>query len=230
VREIVVCYHAVSPDWDHPLALSPERLVRQIRTLMRLGRVQVTFDDAYRNIELVMDDLRKLGVPVTVFVCTTLADQDGAPLDVVEVTPAHDTDVMGLSTLSWDRLRALNSRGISLGSHTETHPHLPELGDDEILRELTTSKERIEKETGQPCRELAYPYGEHNARVRKLAREAGYDRAYGLIDADTRRIPGARVPLGDPYGQPRLLLHRGDGVARTIAKALTLGLRSPTTR
>src|SRR5262249_56374746 len=73
--ETFLCYHAVSPTWDHRLSLTPELFRRQLRAMRLLGPVHVTFDDAYRNIESTVNDLVKQGIPVTIFVCTGYADR-----------------------------------------------------------------------------------------------------------------------------------------------------------
>ena len=75
---LVLCYHAVSADWDHPLAVRPETLRRQVRALVRWGRrpaaaadvvagrpraLHVTFDDAYRSVDTALPVLEQLGAP-----------------------------------------------------------------------------------------------------------------------------------------------------------------------
>ena len=91
---LVLCYHAVSDRWADPLAVPARVLVTQVRRLLGrglrpvdaaeildrpAGSFHVTFDDAYRNIEQVLPELRSLGAGVTVFACSDLAS-DGAPL------------------------------------------------------------------------------------------------------------------------------------------------------
>jgi len=215
VKPIVICYHAVSRTWEHKLALHPDQLLRQVRALKRLRPVEVTFDDAYENIEAVLPRLTEIGVPVVVFVCTDFADRDGAPLMVGELANANQDDLEGLKTMNWDRLRDLAGRGIRIGSHTASHPHLVALEDDRLRAELVDSKQRLEDELGRPCPDLAYPYGEHDARVRAMAREAGYARGYAVGSA-----------AGGDFGLPRLGLHRRDGIRRTLVKALTLRPRA----
>ena len=211
-RGVVLCYHAVSADWSHRLALPPAQLLRQVRTARRLcGHVHVTFDDAYRSILDVVPELLRQAVPVSVFVCTDFADRGGAPLDVPELAPADERDLAGLATLSWDELRNLASHGVEIGSHTVTHPHLPGLGDDELAQELRDSKRRIETELGEPCRRLAYPYGEHDLRVRSAAREAGYEEAFAL-----------RAASGDRFALPRVDLYRRDTALRAALKTSVL--------
>ena len=69
--------------------------------------------------------------------------------------------------------------------------------------------EEIEDRLGRPCEDLAYPYGEHDARVRAAARAAGYLRGYAL-----------RGSRSDPYAVPRLDLYRRHTIPRTLLRAL----------
>ena len=86
-----------------PLAVPARVLLEQVRRLLGrglrpvdaaeildrpAGSFHVTFDDAYRNIEQVLPELRSLGAGVTVFACSDLAS-DGAPLDVPELFRAR---------------------------------------------------------------------------------------------------------------------------------------------
>lgn len=175
-----------------------------MRALARFRHVRVTFDDAYRNAAAVIPALQGQGVPIEIFVCTELA-RDGAPVTIPELATDAPEELAELATMSWDDLRDLAARGVAIGSHAVSHPHLPALSDDEVRRELTGSKQAIESEIGRPCTELAYPYGEHDERIRVLAREAGYERAYGL-----------RGSPGDPYAAPRLDLYRRHTPARAV--------------
>jgi peptidoglycan/xylan/chitin deacetylase (PgdA/CDA1 family) len=188
VTETVLCYHAVSPTWDHRLSITPDLLLRQVRLLKRFRRVHASFDDAYRSAASVFAELQRMGVPVQVFVCTGNA-RDGAPLSIPEL--AGD-DPQQLATLKWDELR-----DVDVGSHGVRHAHLTRLSDDELRQELVDSKQQVEDELGRACLDFAYPYGEHDERVRAAVRAAGYERAYGLVD-DGR----------DPYALRRIDLYR----------------------
>ena len=203
MRPLVLCYHAVSPDWEHRLAIQPDLLLRQVRVLSRLRQVRVTFDDAFRSAATVFPDLERLGVPVQIFVCTRYA-LVGAPLTIPEL--AGD-DPEQLATMNWDELREQAARGIAIGSHAVSHPHLTSLSEDDLRRELNESKEEIEDRLGRPCEDLAYPYGEHDERVRGAARAAGYRRAYAL-----------RGSRSDAYAAPRLDLYRRHTVPRTLLR------------
>jgi peptidoglycan/xylan/chitin deacetylase (PgdA/CDA1 family) len=219
---LVLCYHAVSDRWPDPLAVPARVLLEQVRRLLGRGfrpvdaggllaapsgSFHVTFDDAYRTIEQVLPELRSMGAGVTVFACSDLAS-DGAPLDVPEVAPravGHEKEIL---TMDWEALRRAAALGVEIGSHTRSHPHLTRLSDEQLRAELVGSREALEANLQQPCRFLAYPYGEMDERVRQAAEEAGYDAAYGL---------GSKTRLG-LYGIPRADVYRGDGRARFRVK------------
>ena len=204
-RSLVLCYHAVSSTWEHRLCIDPDLLLRQVHALMRFWKVRATFDDAFRSAATVFPGLERLGVPVQIFVCTRYA-RAGAPLSIPEL--AGD-DPAQLATMSWDELREHGDRGVRIGSHAVSHPHLTRLSDSELRGELEDSRGEIEAELGRPCRELAYPYGEHDERVRVAARAAGYDRGYSL-----------RGRKRDAYALPRVDLYRRHTVPRALFRAL----------
>ena len=112
--------------------------------------------------------------------------------------------------MGWDELRERADRGVAIGSHAVSHPHLTTLAADELRRELRESKEEIEDRLGRPCDDLAYPYGEYDGRVRAEARAAGYERAYAL-----------RGSRADAFAAPRLDLYRRHTVPRTLLRALS---------
>jgi peptidoglycan/xylan/chitin deacetylase (PgdA/CDA1 family) len=205
-RSFVLCYHAVSPTWEHRLCIEPDLLLRQVRALLRFGEVRATFDDAFRSAAIVFPALEQLGVTIEIFVCTKFA-AEGAPLAIPEL--AGD-DPSELATMAWDDLRSHAARGVEIGSHAVSHPHLTTLSDDDVQGEVRESKERIEAELGRPCEDFAYPYGEYDARVQEAVRAAGYVRAYAL--------GGKR---SDAYAVPRLDLYRRHTVPRTFLRALS---------
>lgn len=173
-----------------------------MRALSRFWRLRVSFDDAFRSVTSVLPELERLGLPITVFVCTAFA-RNGSPVSIPEL--AGD-DPEQLATMTWDELRALAGRGIAIESHSVSHAHLPRLSSEELRAELANSKAEIEDELRRPCTELAYPYGEHDERVRAAARAAGYARAFALGDA----------PKNDPYAIRRLDLYRRHTPARAV--------------
>ena len=188
------------------MSIHPELLLRQVRLLARFRPLRVTFDDAFRSAASVFPALEQLGVPIQIFVCTGYA-RTGAPLTIPEF---EGDDREQLATMTWDDLRAQLEGGVTIGSHGVSHAHLTRLADDELRRELVDSKEAIEDELGRPCRDFAYPYGEHDERIRGLVRAAGYERAYGLY-TDGK----------DPYALHRLDLYRRHRPVKALLRLYT---------
>ena len=64
-------------------------------------------------------------------------------------------------------------RGHEIAAHTLTHPHLPELSDEEVIRQVEQDRINLERLAEQPVYGLAYPGGvpTHDERVVKLIRE-----------------------------------------------------------
>lgn len=223
-RPVVLCYHAISSTWPHGLAVPSGQLSSQLAALRARGyrpapleamldgaarTYHVTFDDAYRSVADAVPVLRRAGALATVFACTAHADADGAPLTVPELAGEAERFPGELDTLDWDGLRALEAEGIRVESHTVSHPHLTRLADRELARELTDARARLEEALGRRCAYLAYPYGEHDARVERAAQAAGYSAAFAL--------------RGDPrnrFALPRLDVYRKDGRLRFAAKLL----------
>lgn len=79
--------------------------------------------------------------------------------------------------MSSEQLCSLASKGHEIGSHTMTHPLLPQLSDNDLRSELTRSRETLEQMTGACVTSFAYPNGDHDARVVDEARAAGYQQA-----------------------------------------------------
>lgn len=173
----------------------------------------MTFDDAFRSVAAALPVLERLGQPVTVFACSGFA-QEGAPLDVPELAAQLEAYPESLATMDWESLRAIAERGVEVGSHTVSHRHL---GDSELQRELCESKERIADELGRPCRYLAYPFGDEDARVRAAAAAAGYEAAFAL--------PGREDRI-DRFALPRVGVYRGDRPLKVRLKT-TRVLRRP---
>jgi peptidoglycan/xylan/chitin deacetylase (PgdA/CDA1 family) len=224
---LVLCYHAISDRWDHQLAIPQHVVERQVDGLLRRGYravsaadvvagrggLHVTFDDAFRSVASLLPTLERLGVRSTIFVSTNYADQ-GDPFDVPELADAAAAQPDELETMDWNSLRACAQRGVEIGSHTLTHAHLTALSDEQLASELRDSRERIARELGQPCRFFAYPYGEHDHRVRAAVEAAGYEAAFALRSASS--------PF-DRYAVPRVDLYRRDGPLRMRLKVSTLG-------
>lgn len=64
--------------------------------------------------------------------------------------------------------------GLTIGAHILSHPCLTRLPPEKAFQEIKGSKEKIEKELGQPVYFFAYPYGEYNEEVVRMVEKSGY--------------------------------------------------------
>lgn len=224
---LVLCYHAVSERWQADLSVTPESLERQLTYLVRRGyrgrtflqamteppaakTLAVTFDDSYRSVfELALPILADLRLPATVFVPTEFAERE-RPM----TWPGNDQWIDGPDEdetvcMSWQQLGHLAEAGWEIGSHTRTHPHLPDLDDRSLESELRNSREECEQQLTVACLSLAYPYGDLDFRVLEAARTAGYAAGAALPD---------RIFLSRRLAWPRIGIYHGDTERRFRAK------------
>jgi peptidoglycan/xylan/chitin deacetylase (PgdA/CDA1 family) len=109
----------------------------------------------------------------------------------------------GPEMLAWDEVREMARDPLfEIGSHTVSHRMLANLSPDEIRSELADSKKAIEAETGRPSRFLSFPGNSQDARVRRLAQEAGYEAACAVdqelcpFDADLFQLKRVHIEDG----------------------------------
>jgi peptidoglycan/xylan/chitin deacetylase (PgdA/CDA1 family) len=218
---LVLCYHAVSAEWPADLSVTPERFEAQLDLLVRRGytgatleqaiteppgprTVAITFDDAYRSVlELALPIMRRHGLTGSIYVPTDWPER-GAPMSWAGIDQwvggPHEQE---LRCLTWDQLGELAQEGWEVGSHTCSHPHLTQLSDAELAAELRRSRAACEDGLGQPCKSIAYPYGDVDGRVVAAAGAAGY--GYGAT------LPETRFNRPEPLDWPRIgIYHRDD--------------------
>ena len=172
----ILTYHSIDPSGS-PVSIDATAFRRQVRWLVS-GRVRVvplsellrlppeaealalTFDDGFENFARIAAPLlREYALPATLFVVAGCAGGTNA-------WGGHsDPRVPTLPLLDWPALARLAERGISLGAHTMTHPHLTGLDPSRLEDEVAESGRRIEAETGRRPAAFAYPYGAVNETV-----------------------------------------------------------------
>jgi peptidoglycan/xylan/chitin deacetylase (PgdA/CDA1 family) len=235
-RPVVLCYHAISSSWKTSLAVPIDRFEVQLRRFAARGYVGltfeeaerrrqagtlplktlvVTFDDAFASIATVRPVLRTLGYPASVFVVGDFLESP-RPLEWPGIEHWKETEHHSeLRALSEPELLELQAEGWEIASHTMSHPSLPDLGDDECLRELVRSRQLIAERFGA-CSSVAYPYGRADARVASIAARAGYAGGCSLTYSHV---------VDEPLRRPRVAVSGTDLGPREWAKMAPMTLR-----
>jgi peptidoglycan/xylan/chitin deacetylase (PgdA/CDA1 family) len=140
-----------------------------------------------------VEELKQLGAEPRDALLHELAEGLG-----VDVAPADDDE----RPLSPEEVGALVRLGFDVGSHSVTHPVLTLESEDRVWHELSDSRTELAEWTGRPVRHIAYPNGNGNDTIERLARKAGYEAAWSTIPLWL----GGRE---NPYLLPRVQIHPG---------------------
>ena len=79
--------------------------------------------------------------------------------------------------MNFDQIRALRDAGHEIGSHSLTHPILTHCDDDRLRKECEGSRRVLQEELGCEPETFCYPNGDHDARVVRAVRDAGFRMA-----------------------------------------------------
>jgi peptidoglycan/xylan/chitin deacetylase (PgdA/CDA1 family) len=104
--------------------------------------------------------------------------------------PLPGPELQGRELLTWDQIREVSRNGVSIGSHSHTHPALARMNPEAQREELATSRKILEREVGRPVRSVAYPFGgaEHFGRdTQSIAAECGFEIGFSFRRGVNRR-------------------------------------------
>ena len=183
----VLAYHGVgTPEWgiyDTP----PDDFHRQVTWALEHGYrfvpassvaqgaasemdLALTFDDGLASVvQNAAPFLKELGLPSTLFVISGKT---------------------GGQRLDWGGIRAAQSMGMSIGSHSVSHRDFSTLNAAQTLEELLDSAAAIESHLGGRVGEFAIPYGKARnwSQSAQDAARARYDNIYSFCERG--RFPG----------------------------------------
>lgn len=212
---VILVYHHVAEDTPPSTTISPNDFEAHLSYLrdnnftvialdhmidsLRSGQplpeksVVITFDDGYSSIyETAFPMLESYGYPFTLFLST-------GPID------------SGLSNyMNWDQIRRMSDAGVIIANHMVDHPYMLEARNNvsatqklsRLRIELLAAEQRIEEETGQSHRYLAYPYGEHDPDIKSLLAElnfVGLAQNSGAVGVESDFLALPRFPLAGIY-------------------------------
>lgn len=150
--------------------------------------VLLTFDDGCRSVyDNAFPLLRVNNVPAAVFVTTDPASS------VFQLNSENE------SRLTQQQLQTLSNKGITIGSHGLSHRPLTGLSYDQIVYELTASKQTLEQMISKTVDLLAVPGNWIDKSVIEVAQQVGYRAVFtshpGRIGCQTNlfRIPRINI-------------------------------------
>jgi peptidoglycan/xylan/chitin deacetylase (PgdA/CDA1 family) len=180
---LIVTYHAIAAP-SSPVVTTPEQLDADLSGLADAGfafvsldecadwlegqkalpdrSVAITFDDAYETVaSQAVPILRRQRVPATVFVIAGRIGGDNQ-------WPGQWTSIPRMALADVTALRKMADAGVEIGSHSWSHPSLPDVPDAALSREVIESSERLAEALQVAVRHFAYPYGHRSDRERAL--------------------------------------------------------------
>jgi peptidoglycan/xylan/chitin deacetylase (PgdA/CDA1 family) len=143
----------------------------------------ITIDDGFEDIYTnAFPLLNYYKIKTTIFIITNTLDRKG----VLSVPMIKEM---------------INSRLISIGSHTINHKNLTKLDTERLKYELKESKNYLEKIFHVSVNSLAYPFGSYDKRVIKETIVSGYKNAvttkYGKLHYQNKLYLFPRIRHGD---------------------------------
>ena len=185
----ILSYHRVNDQVKNYITVSVDEFKNQMRFLAKQryrmislcdfveGRagprsVVITFDDGYGdNYEQAFPILRGFGFTATIFCIAKAIGHEGY--------------------LTKENILEMHAAGFEFGSHTLSHPHLPQISSVDKWQEIDGSKRLLEETLGFPVDFFCYPYGEWEPESVDLVAKAGFRGA-------CTNLPGANEKM-DPF-------------------------------
>ena len=117
--------------------------------------VVITFDDGnYSDYSIAVPVLKKYGFTATFFITVNWIGTE--------------------KFVSWKQLGEIKAAGMSIQSHSLSHPFLSDLSRDDLHKELDESRDLLESKLNIPVNVLSIPGGFFSKDVLRMAEEVGY--------------------------------------------------------
>jgi delta-lactam-biosynthetic de-N-acetylase len=108
---------------------------------------------------------------------------------ILEVLVQNKTPATFFLTGTWvednpEDVKRISQLGFRIGNHTQNHPYLTQLSDEEIKNELDSLEEKVVRLTGKSTKPLFRPpYGDRDERVLQVVASQGYWSIYWTCDS-----------------------------------------------
>lgn len=165
--------------------------------------ISITFDDGYADIfRFVFPLLQEFGFPAGMFI---IVDNIGK-----------------YGYVDYGQLKEMSANdAVTIGSHTVTHPYLPDLGPQELRYEIGESKRILEDSLGVKIDFFSYPWGGFTPEVQEIVRDSGYQAAF----TTNMKINDKYLAGDNLYAIKRLTMAENDSYIRFLVKVSGFGTR-----
>ncbi|MEX2351386.1 MAG: polysaccharide deacetylase family protein [Balneolaceae bacterium] len=162
-----------------PITFSDYQLCTEGKLTLPSRPIIITFDDGYLDtLENAIPVLNELNMRAVIFVMGNrkLKSARWDELDGVDRCPL----------MSDEQIRTAQKMGFEIGAHSLDHYPLTYLSEEDILYEVTRSKELIEEVLEEPIQTFSYPYGSVDERVKKVVSDTGFLFACGVYSGSAK--------------------------------------------
>jgi len=205
------------------------------------GSVLLTADDGWKcnekNIAAIAD---KYHIPVTIFVSTKPVENgvywwsyiraaekqnlNGYSVNFLKTVPNEERETiveeikkqvpLAREAMTIEQIRRISrSKNITIGSHTDSHPILPNCNKEQVYKELHISKEKLEAWTGKDVSFFAYPNGDYDETNTAILKALDYKLAF---TTEPRYL--TPQTLHHQYKLPRFALWENAPLAENICR------------
>tara|TARA_B100001013_G_C24617995_1_gene445982 strand:- start:1146 stop:2159 length:1014 start_codon:yes stop_codon:yes gene_type:complete len=149
--------------------------------------ISLTIDDAFKSIyKKAWPLLKASGLPFTIFVSTGPIDSNLR------------------SYMSWKNIKELYDAGITIGHHTEDHPHLVNKSIQFLNNQIENANISFKKNLDYVPDIFSYPFGEYSLEIKEFIKEKKFIAAFGqqsgiiFNEIDMFELP--RFSMNEKYG------------------------------
>lgn len=147
-------------------AVSDEKAVRALIAQLHAAQGGRARSSAHTDIEAALESTKEWS-----------ADQRKDWIRQAQKLSSHPAPHGWDGFMSVPQMKDLLARGHEIGSHSHSHPLLPQCTDEELVVEIGDSKRKLEAALGAPVTTFCYPNGSTDQRAVKQVRQAGYRAA-----------------------------------------------------
>jgi peptidoglycan/xylan/chitin deacetylase (PgdA/CDA1 family) len=185
----ILCYHSVGQTEWGVNDVSPAHFRRHIEMALEGGfkfapasHVAAGAADA-KTLAITFDD----GLKSVLTNAAPILKEYGLPWSFFPVSEWSDSryDWCESMILNWKDIEALLAQGAELGSHSATHPDFSKSEPQQIVDELGSSRDMIEKRLGFAPKTFAIPFGQSGnwpTLAAESARKVGYETVYAQAE------------------------------------------------